>query len=196
MGMSVNIAAYTWNLVFAWMSTKAAPFGQLVAKKDYHALDQLFFRTLWQSLTVLANIVIVGVVAIFAIQHLFPTLAARMVSPGLFILLLLTAVSTLVVQCEAVYLRAHKEEPLMWQAMAVALLTSAGSYLVAPRWGVSGACIVYFVCSGIIAVVSATLIFRRKRRLSNYHVFSASSAAGGGFLTWNPPRQSPHYRGT
>jgi hypothetical protein len=53
-GMSVNIAAYMWNLVFAWMSTKATPFGQLVAKEDYEALDHLFFRTLWQALSILA----------------------------------------------------------------------------------------------------------------------------------------------
>jgi hypothetical protein len=163
LGMSVNIAAYIWTLVFAWMSTKAAPFGQLVAKKSYQALDQLFFRTLWQSLTILVSLVFVGIAAIFAIQNLFPALAARMVSPGAFILLLLTAVSTLIVQCEAVYLRAYKEEPFIWQAMAVAFLTSVGSYLAAPRWGVTGACIVYFVCSGMIAVTSATLIFRNKR---------------------------------
>ncbi len=162
-GMSVNIAAYMWSLVFAWMSTKAAPFGQLVAKKDFQALDHLFFHTLWQSLSVLAIFVAAGIALIFSFENLFPTLGARMVSPGLFVLLLLTAVSTLVVQCEAIYLRAHKEEPLIWQAMTVAFLTSVGSYLVAPRWGVTGACIVYFVCSGIIALVSATLIFRKRR---------------------------------
>jgi hypothetical protein len=162
-GMSVNIAAYMWNLVFAWMSTKATPFGQLVSKHDYQALDHLFFRTLWQSLIILAGFVVVAIAAVFAIQGLLPVLAARMVSPGIFILLLLTSVSTLIVQCEAIYLRAHKEELFIWQALAVAVLTSVGSYLVAPRWGVSGACIVYFVCSGIIALVSATLIFRNKR---------------------------------
>lgn len=162
-GMSLNIAAYMWNLVFAWMSTKATPFGQLVSKQNYQALDHLFFRTLWQSLTILVSFVVVVIAAVFAIQGIIPTLAARMVSPGIFVLLLLTSISTLIVQCEAIYLRAHKEEPLIWQAIAVAFLTSVGCYLVAPRWGVSGACIVYFVCSGIIALISATLIFRNKR---------------------------------
>jgi len=164
LGMSLSIAAYMWSLVFAWMSTKATPFGQLIAKKNYRALDDLFFRTLWQSLSILTGLVVLCLGGILAIQWLAPVLAVRMVSPPLFVLLLLTAVSTLIVQSEAIYLRAHKEEPLLWQALAVALLTSAGAYLVSPHWGVAGTCIVYFVCSGIIGAVSATFIFRTKRR--------------------------------
>ncbi len=174
MGMSLSISAYAWNLVFAWMSTKAAPFGQLIAKKDYAALDHLFFRTLRTSLGVLGIIVTTCMVGILAMQRLFPNLASRMVSPELFVLLLITAVSTLIVQSEAIYLRAHKEEPFLWQAISVAVLTSAGAYLTAPKWGTAGACIVYFVCTGIIGVVSATIIFRFKRR-SRDHSPSPSS---------------------
>jgi len=101
---------------------------------------------------------------LIAIQRFFPDLASRMVSPQLFVLLLITAVSTLIVQSEAIYLRAHKEEPLLWQAIIVALLTSGGAYFAAPRWGISGTCVVYFLCTGVIGVISATLIFRAKRR--------------------------------
>jgi O-antigen/teichoic acid export membrane protein len=164
LGMSLSISAYTWNLVYAWMSTKATPFGQLIAKKDYAALDHLFFHTLRVSLGILGVIVTMCMAGLVAIQRLFPNLASRMVSPQLFVLLLITAVSTLVVQSEAIYLRAHKEEPLLWQAVAVAVLTSAGAYFAAPRWGISGACVVYFLCSGVIGVMSATAIFRAKRR--------------------------------
>jgi len=164
MGMSVSIAGYLWNLVFAWMSTKATPFGQLIAKKEFVELDHLFFRTLWQSLAVLGVLVVLCMSAVLAIQRFFPGFSARMVPPGSFALLLLTAVSTLVVQSEAIYLRSHKEDPLIWQALAVAILTSAGAYFAAPRWGISGTSIVYFVCTGVIGLISATAIFRTKRR--------------------------------
>ncbi len=164
LGMSLSIAAYMWNLVFPWISTKAAPFGQLVAKRDFAVLDRLFFHALWQSVGVLSSLIAICLVAIFAIKALFPSLASRMVSPELFVLLLITAVSTLIVQSEAIYLRAHKEEPLLWQAIVVAVLTSAGAYLTAPCWGIAGICIVYFVCSGVIGVIAATLIFRARRR--------------------------------
>lgn len=169
MGMSLSIAAYTWNLVYAWMSTKATPFGQLIAKRDYAALDHLFFHTLRVSLGILGVIVTGCMAGLVAVQRLFPNLASRMVSPELFVLLLITAVSTLIVQSEAIYLRAHKEEPLLWQAVIVALLTSAGSYYAAPRWGISGICVVYFLCTGVIGVLSATVIFRAKRRSRERH---------------------------
>lgn len=167
LGMSLSISAYAWNLVYAWMSTKATPFGQLIAKKDYAALDGLFFHTLRVSLGILGVIVTSCLAGLIAIQHLFPNLASRMVSPQLFVLLLITAVATLIVQSEAIYLRAHKEEPLVWQAVIVALLTSAGAYFAAPRWGISGTCVVYFLSTGLIGVASATLIFRAKRRSRN-----------------------------
>jgi O-antigen/teichoic acid export membrane protein len=182
MGMSVSIAGYLWNLVFAWMSTKAAPFGQLIAKREYVALDHLFFRTLWQSLAVLGVLVVMCMVAVLALQKFFPGFAARMVSPGVFVLLLLTAVSTLIVQSEAIYLRSHKEDPLMWQALAVAALTSAGAYFTAPRWGITGASIVYFLCTGIIGLVSATAIFRARRRSHQRGEFAAISLGAEAIL--------------
>jgi len=165
LGMSLSIAGYVWNLVFAWMSTKATPFGQLVARQDYQGLDRLFFRTLWQSLAVLGCIVAVCMALVMALQRLAPSIASRMVAPRAFGLLLMAAVGTFVIQCEAIYLRAHKEEPLAWQSLTVALLTCAGAWFAAPRWGSTGTSFVYFLCSGVIGVASATVIFQFKRNL-------------------------------
>ena len=164
LGMSLSIATYTWNLVFVWMSTKAAPFGKFVAAKDFAALDQLFFRTLYVCLSVVGVSVAGCLIGIISIQWLFPGLAGRMVSPWMFALLLLGAVGNLIVQSEAIYLRAHKEEPLLWQAVIVAVLTSGGAYFAAPRWGITGTCIIYFICTGVVGTVSATAIFRARRR--------------------------------
>lgn len=176
LGMSLSISAYAWNLVFVWMSTKAAPFGRMVAKKDYAALDQLFFQTLYQSLSVLGILIVVCMIGVIGIQRFFPNLAVRMVSPWIFALLFLSAVGSLIVQSEAIYLRAHKEEPLLWQAVIVAVLTSAGAYLAAPRWGIEGACVVYFICTGVIALISASFIFREKRRSRGLATFATLPA--------------------
>ena len=173
--MSLSIATYTWQLVFTWMSTKAAPFGRFVAAKDYGGLDELFFRTLYVSLFVVGMFVVASLSGIIVIQTFSPHFAMRMVSPWMFALLLLGAVGNLIVQCEAIYLRAHKEEPLLWQAVAVAALTIGAAYFAAPRWGVLGICIVDFLCMGVIATTSATVIFRSRRR-SRAQMESSSSA--------------------
>jgi O-antigen/teichoic acid export membrane protein len=164
MGLSMSIAGYLWSIVIAWMYTKATPFGKLVARGEFEELDRLFFRTLKPSLSLLAGIVVVCMAGLIGVQHAYPKLAARMVSPQIFVLLLLTAMSTFVVQSMAIYLRAHKSEPFLWQSITVAGLTCGGSLLLAPHWGTTGAAVTYFSCTGVVGVLTATVIFQTKRR--------------------------------
>jgi O-antigen/teichoic acid export membrane protein len=167
MGMSLSITAYLWTVVLAWTSTKATPFGQMIARREFDRLAQSYFRTLRQSLVVLTALVMLCMAGILAVQHLSPRLAARMVSPPLFALLLVTALSTLVVQSQAIYLRAHKREPFLFQSSIVALFTLAGVYLLIPRWGVVGSTVTYFVCSGVVGLGLATVIFQKWRKVEH-----------------------------
>lgn len=164
MGMSITITAYLWTIVLAWTSTKATPFGQMIARGEFARLDESFFRTLRQSIAALVALVALCMVGILAVQHLFPRLAARMLSPALFVLLLATALSTFVVQSMAIYLRARKREPFLFQSLIVALFTSVGVYLLIPRWGLLGSAITYFVSTGFIGLVLATAIFQKWRK--------------------------------
>jgi hypothetical protein len=160
MGMSMSIAGYLWAVVLPWMSTKATPFGNLIARGEFQTLDTLFVRTLKQSLTLVAASAALCMAGIEALQHAAPRLAARMLPPHLFALLLVAAVSVFVVQSLAVYLRAHKREPFLWQSLLVAGLTSSGALLLVPRWGLPGAALTYFVCAGVVGLVSAWAIFQ------------------------------------
>jgi hypothetical protein len=164
MGMSMSIAGYLWAMVLPWMSTKATPFGNLIARGEFRALDILFFRTLKQSLAVVAASAALCMAGIEVLQHAAPRLATRMLPPHLFALLLFAAVSVFIVQSMAVYLRAHKREPFLWQSLLVAGLTSGGALLLVPRWGLAGGAVIYFVCAGVVGLVSALAIFRAGRK--------------------------------
>ena len=48
MGLSMNIVTQLSAMMLAWMTTKAAPFGSLIAKKERPELDRMFFRSLRQ----------------------------------------------------------------------------------------------------------------------------------------------------
>jgi O-antigen/teichoic acid export membrane protein len=163
MGLSINIAAYLWTVVLAWMSTKATPFGQMIARGEFDKLDRSFFRTLWQAVAVMGVLVLICMSGVLAVHQFVPRFAARMVPPSLFVLLLLTALCTLVVQSEAVYLRAHKREPFLIQSLVVAILTLLGVAVLVPRWGVVGSTVTYFICSGVIGLVAATAVFQKWR---------------------------------
>jgi O-antigen/teichoic acid export membrane protein len=99
------------------------------------------------------------------LQHAAPGLATRMLPPHLFALLLLAAVSVFIVQSLAVYLRAHKREPFLWQSLLVAGLTSGGALLLVPRWGLAGGAVIYFVCAGAIGLLFALAIFHARRKV-------------------------------
>jgi len=165
LGMSLGIATYLWTLVLAWMSTKATPFGQMIARGEFDRLDRLFFRTLWQSLAVLTVAAGACEVGLIGLGRFFPQFAARIVSPGIFALILVTTLAVYVVQSLAVYLRAHKNEPFLWQSVGVACLTCGALFLLVPRWGISGVAASYLLCTGVVGLSSAVAIFRARRKV-------------------------------
>jgi hypothetical protein len=160
-GMSLGIASYLAVLMATWMSTKAAPFGRMVARGELQQLKGLFFRTLRQSLTTFVAVAAVCELAVVALQHLFPRVAARMVSPQIFVLLLLASVSIFVVQSMAVYLRSFKREPFLVQSVVIAISTVFFSLLTVKTWGTAGAAFIFLFCTGIFGLISGTVIFHR-----------------------------------
>jgi hypothetical protein len=96
-------------------------------------------------------------------QHLAPRLAARMASPQIFALLLLTSVSAFIVQSMAIYLRSFKREPFLVQSAVVAVSTVILALLAAKTWSVAGVAFSYFICTGVIGFVYGMVVFRRNR---------------------------------
>lgn len=164
MGMSLSISASIGAVAMAWIYTKASPFGTLVARGEIQKLDTLFFRTLWQSTTLLlCGAIAFFVVLIVAGSH-FPRLTARVLPPWAFALLLLTTVVNHVVFSEALYLRAHKQEPFFAQAITVAVLLGCATWLLGKYSGVGAVTIGYFCIGGLFGFLSGTYIFITKRR--------------------------------
>lgn len=164
MGMSLSITGYMAGLVLPWITTKATPFGGLIAARQFQGLDRLFLRALAQALTVFAMIALGAACGVAMLSVVAPKLATRMVSPQLFAVLVLAAGANCVVQCLGTLLRSFKREPFLVQSMAVATLTLLLAVLTAPRWGNTGVTLGYLAVSVGIALPSALTIFLRARR--------------------------------
>jgi hypothetical protein len=177
MGMSISITGYMSVLALAWTSTKATPFGRLIARRHFHDLDRLFLKTLGQSLAVFG----VAAMAACSVAALLPAgapkLAARIVSPQLFVLLVLAAGANFVVQSLAILLRSFKSEPFLIQSLAVASLTLLLAAMTAARWGSGGAAFSYFAATTLIGLPLAWAIFAHARR--GYLAVDALSACAG-----------------
>jgi len=162
-GLSLSITTYLSFLVLAWMSTKAAPFGQMIARGEFQRLRGLFSRTLRQSVIVLVGISAACEAGMIALHYLFPRLAARMVSPTIFALLLFTCMSGFIVQSLAIYLRSFKREPFLVQSIVIAFSTIILALLAAKKWSIAGVSLSYFACTGIIGLIYGIVVFRRAR---------------------------------
>jgi hypothetical protein len=163
MGLSISLVLAAQAVGLAWVSTKAPQFGVYVAKGEFEALDRLFFKTLKQALSVLFLISVALLLAVVVVNRTGSSYRQRIVTPLPFLFLL----GRMLVDCTAyflaVYLRAHKQEPLLWVSLLNAILVGGSTYIFGKFWGSTG------VAAGNFLVVLLSLplvvwIFGQKRR--------------------------------
>ncbi len=165
MGMSLNIATAIGSVALAWMNTKASPFGAMVAQGHFAELDRLFFRTLWQSTALLAIGATIFFLVLLVGEQSYPKLANRVLPSWAFSLLLLNAILSHIVTSQAIYLRAHKQEPFLVPSIISAGLVAFLTFFLGKYNGTSGVVVGLFVQGIFFALPSATYIFLTKRKL-------------------------------
>jgi O-antigen/teichoic acid export membrane protein len=163
-GMSLSIAGYMSVLALAWTSTKATPFGSLIARREFKTLAQLFRRAVVQSMVVFAAIVLLALAAVALLPTAAPRLAARMVPVSLFALLLLGAAANHFTQNLGILLRSFKQEPFLGQSLVVAALNIGLAAAVIPKFGAFGAALSYLVATAGAGLPIAWIVYRRAQR--------------------------------
>ncbi len=164
MGLSLSACNSIAAIAIAWINTKTPVFGNLIAKKRYVELDELFFRILKQSFVVILFLVVCFIVMIYFLQLFQPSLGGRFL-PILPLLLLNGALLINHLSfSQAAYLRAHKREPLLVNSIIMACLMGLSTYFLGRFYSAAGIACGYFVltCFGLIWV---TMVFLQKRRI-------------------------------
>ncbi len=174
MGMSLSVCGTLSSMAVAWMNTKAAPFGRLIARKEYPALDRAFFRALWQStlaavLGCTAVWIVLSLLGKWGIRSHGTLLASRLLPPVPLALLLFGTVGNIIVFGEALYLRAHKQEKFMINSVLGAVYIAPVAFLLGrwnnPHGGAWGIAAAYAVGTLIIGLGYGTFTFLRWRRI-------------------------------
>lgn len=164
MGLSLGVTSAIAAVALGWISTKAAPFGRLVALRDWAQMDRMFFPCLWQSTFALFLSEGVFWLLTLYLHHSGHRLSARLLPPLPLALLLGSAVSSHIVAAEAIYLRAHKQEPFLVLSLAVGALTALSSWLLVRPFGAEGMMAAYLVVSLVVGLGMGTGLFIQKRR--------------------------------
>jgi O-antigen/teichoic acid export membrane protein len=167
MGMSLSLANAIQAIAISWVSTKSAPFGTLIARREYRRLDKTFFQALRQSSTVsVAGALSAWLGCIYLhIRHF--GFAQRLLDPMPLGVLLLYMIVNVVIAAQAYYLRAHKQEVLFVNSLVGAIAVTACTFIFGRRYGAAG--IVVSTCFlNFGGLVWSTYKFRKYRRL--WHV--------------------------
>ena len=174
LGMSLTVCATLTSMAVSWMNTKAAPFGQMISRKEYQQLDRIFLRTLIQS----AGAAILACIAVWIALHWLAAhqirlhgvlLASRLLPPVPLAMLFFGTVANVVVIAEALYLRAHKQEKFMVNSILGAVYCIPVAFVIGrlqtPHGGSWGIAAAYAVGSAVIGLGYGTYTFLKWRRI-------------------------------
>jgi hypothetical protein len=165
----------------AWVWARVAQFGLLVSERNFAELDRVFNRVTTVSFCLLAlagAMVVACVSSISAIangaawasqlpdivQLLATRLSQRIAEPWPTLLLTVAVVLNHIPLSLAIYLRAHKRDPLLalnvFSSAAIGLLV----WLLGSRFGISGAAWGYLAVAALVSVPGSLIVFLRSRR--------------------------------
>jgi len=165
MGMSLGISAAVTTLAIAWVQTKAPLFGQLIARRQFAELDRVFFRVLSQVGVIASSMGLTIWIAVVILHSRRVSWSDRFLGPLPLGLLLLACCTQVITYAFAVYLRAHKAEPLLACSIAVAILTTISTYVFGRAFGAVGIAGGYLCVMTTAGMIWATLVFFSKRRM-------------------------------
>ena len=163
MGMTLTVLNSLLNLTLSWTTTNVPTWSSLVATKQYDQLDRSFNKVLKASSIVCGSGIIAFLVGLYLLQYIdisiynrfLPLYLAAILSPSFFI--------NNIVNAWATYLRCHKKEPFLLQAVVVGICSALSTYFTAKFWGVEGVVIGYTSVVFLISLPLSYFIFKTKK---------------------------------
>lgn len=160
----------TWSLVenmsiaaLIALYVKFPSMGSLAAKRDWSGLDGLTLRASALSLA----LTILGAALLVVLEwylHIFmPQLGARLLGTTPLIILALAAVLKTVQVALVLYLRAHRQEPIVPLTSVAAPLTAGAVILGAWLYGATGVAIAYFLVMLVVWLPYTAWLTQRLR---------------------------------
>ncbi|MBI1314015.1 hypothetical protein GC176_22190 [bacterium] len=167
MGMTWTVLTSLQAAAFAWVETRRPRFGQMIARREFIALDHLFYRVSAMSVGLLTagSLTFCGVVALLpSIEIRLVQLLADALLPAQPTLLLALAVSLLqIARCANIYVRAHQREPFLVPGIISSLLIGGLVFVFGRQYGVTGAAAGYLAVITVFQVPVWLWIWQRFR---------------------------------
>jgi O-antigen/teichoic acid export membrane protein len=138
MGMTLAALNGILSLSFSWMSTKVPLYSSLIAQKKYDQLDNIFNRTLTQSVLINSSGLVFLFLAVYLLKYFQLPLGNRFLPYIPLLLMMAPIFLNQFVSSWATYLRCHKQEPMLVISIVGAIATSLSTIILGKYFGVLG----------------------------------------------------------
>ncbi|MXV51704.1 oligosaccharide flippase family protein [Pedobacter sp. HMF7647] len=164
MGMTLAALNGVLSVSISWITTKIPLFSSLVAKKDYTQLDEKFNLILKQACVMCAICLAIFILFVLITKgYNFPVANRFLPLLPLALMSISTFVSQLIFGL-AVYLRCHKQEPLVIQSVVTGILTTISTLVFGKVFGVNGLTIGYTSIMIFVSLTWCVYIFNKKKQ--------------------------------
>lgn len=167
MGMTLAVLNAILGLSQSWITTKIPTFSGYIAQKKYLLLDKLFNKTLIQS-SIINLLGLFGfIIALFIIRYYNISIGEKSFSDRFLnflplIFMMIPIFVNHIVYSLAIYLRCHKQEPMLIQSITIGILCALSTILFGRYYGVIGITSGYMTLT-ILSFIWTTNIFKTKK---------------------------------
>lgn len=167
MGMTLNILNAIMSLSDSWVSTKVPVFSGYIAKKEYGVLDGLFNMTLKQSVFIACLCVLIFISGLFLLDTFHIEVNKKLLLQRFLPYFPVVVMSSTIMMRQfqsgwALYLRCHKQEPLMWVSVITSILCTISTLGLGKMYGVNGMTIGYAVIM-FFSTIAIYVIYKHKK---------------------------------
>lgn len=158
LGISMAVFSALLTVAMSWVNAKIPAFAAHVSRGERKNLNSMFISVVIRSMifTFVTTLLIIGL--LLASSSLSGDFMHRFVSLPVMVCLALVTLSNCFIFAAAAYMRAHKEEPMMWVSVVSGVATLAAAN-IGSQYGVFAMMALYAVVNIFVALPWTTLLF-------------------------------------
>jgi hypothetical protein len=182
MGITITAANALLGIGLTQLYAKGPIFGKYIALKDWHSLDQTFYTVMRQSFTLVVIGAVLGTGLIWYLQGA-TSFGQRFLPYNQAGILFFTVCIQVINSGFAIYLRAHKREPLVVMTIIASVLQALMTWYLGKYHSSYGVALSFFLVSLFYIFPAVLVIWVRFRKryhfpLMNYFEDSKSCIPG------------------
>lgn len=166
MGMTLSAVNAVQGVCIMWLQTRSPEFGKLIAQKKWQELDTLFNQILKQAIVVSVVLSAIAIIVVAGLQT-FTAIGVRFLPVQQVVIFLIAVCGQVIISGMAIYMRAHKQEPLLVLSMIGSILIGTSTLFLGIKFSSMGMARGYSLITLVYGIPSTYWLWQKFRRINN-----------------------------